>query len=260
AIQIIKVAGGTMKDSFLDEGFILQKSIGVGQPKVVEDAKILVANTPMDTDKIKIYGARVRVEGLAAVAAIEEAEKAKMRGKVESILAHGINCFTNRQLIYNYPEQLFADAGVMAIEHADFDGTERLALVTGAEIASTFEDAGAVRLGRCKRIEEIAIGGQKMIRFSGCALNEACTVVLRGASTHLLDEAERSLHDALCVLTQTVKAPRVLLGGGWPELQASLAVDELAARTPGKRSLAAAAYARALRGIPATIANNAGLD
>ena len=55
-----------------------------------------------------------------------------MRGKVEAIIGHGINCFVNRQLIYNFPEEIFADAGVMAIEHADFDGIERLALVTGA--------------------------------------------------------------------------------------------------------------------------------
>ncbi len=65
------------------------------------------------------------------VGEIEAAEKNKMREKVMSIINHGINCFINRQLIYNYPEEIFADHGVMAIEHADFDGIERLALVTG---------------------------------------------------------------------------------------------------------------------------------
>ncbi|GAB4818128.1 hypothetical protein N2152v2_005174 [Parachlorella kessleri] len=211
AIQIIKKTGGTLRDSFLDEGFILDKRIGVGQPKRIEDAKILVSNTAMDTDKIKIYGARV--------ADIEKAEKEKMRQKCERIIAHGINCFVNRQLIYNFPEELFADAGVMAIEHADFDGIERLALVTGGEITSTFDDPSNVKLGHCKLIEEIMIGEDRMIHFSGCALNEACTVVLRGASQHVLDEAERSLHDALCVLSQTVRDSRVLYGGGWAETQ-----------------------------------------
>lgn len=111
--------------------FILDKKIGVGQPKRVEDARILVANTPMDTDKVKIYGARVRVDAISKVAEIEAAEKEKMKKKVEKILKHGINCFVNRQLIYNYPEELFSEAGIMAIEHADFEGIERLALVTG---------------------------------------------------------------------------------------------------------------------------------
>ncbi|PSC74428.1 T-complex 1 subunit beta [Micractinium conductrix] len=260
AIQIIKKPGGTIKDSFLDEGFILDKRIGVGQPKRIEDAKILVANTAMDTDKIKIYGARVRVDSMSKVADIEAAEKEKMKEKCEKIVGHGINCFVNRQLIYNFPEQLFADAGVMAIEHADFDGIERLALVTGGEIASTFDDPANVKLGRCAVIEEMMVGEDRMIHFSGCALNEACTIVLRGASHHVLDEAERSLHDALCVLSQTVQDSRVIYGGGWAEMQMARVVDDLAERTPGKRSLAMAAFARALRQIPTIICDNAGLD
>ena len=115
AIQILKKPGGTIKDSFLDEGFILDKRIGVGQPKRIENAKVLVANTSMDTDKIKIYGARVKADSLAKVADIELAEKDKMRKKCEDIISHGANVFINRQLIYNFPEELFADAGIMAI-------------------------------------------------------------------------------------------------------------------------------------------------
>jgi T-complex protein 1 subunit beta len=84
-----------------------------------------------DADKIKIFGTRVKVDSMAKVAEIEAAEKEKMKAKVHKIVSHGINCFINRQLIYNYPEQLFAESGVMAIEHADFDGIERLAAVTG---------------------------------------------------------------------------------------------------------------------------------
>lgn len=109
----------------------MNKKPGTHQPKRVENAKILIANTPMDTDKIKVFGSRVRVENVAKVAEIEVAEKEKMKDKVDQICKHDINVFINRQLIYNYPEQLFADKGVMAIEHADFDGIERLALVTG---------------------------------------------------------------------------------------------------------------------------------
>ncbi|XP_057856845.1 T-complex protein 1 subunit beta isoform X2 [Cryptomeria japonica] len=260
AIQIIKKAGGSLKDSFLDEGFILDKKIGVGQPKRIENAKILVANTAMDTDKIKIYGARVRVDSMAKVAEIEAAEKDKMRRKVQNIIAHGINCFVNRQLIYNFPEELFADAGIVAIEHADFDGIERLALVTGGEIASTFDNPESVKLGHCKLIEEIMIGEDKLIHFSGVEMGQACTIVLRGASFHVLDEAERSLHDALCVLSQTVQDSRVLLGGGWPEMLMAKEVDELARSTPGKKSLAIDSFAHALRQIPTIIADNAGLD
>lgn len=260
SIHILKKPGGDLTKSFLDEGFILDKKIGVGQPKRIEDAKILVANTPMDTDKIKIYGARVRVDSMAKVSDIEKAEKEKMKDKVDKIIAHGCNVFINRQLIYNYPEELFADAGIMAIEHADFDGIERLASVTGGEICSTFDHPEDVKLGSCKLIEEIMIGEEKLIHFSGVELGAACTVVLRGASLHLLDEAERSLHDALCVLQQTVKDRRVIHGGGCPEMVMSKAIDELAQRTPGKRAIAMEAFSKALRAIPSIICDNAGLD
>uniref|UniRef100_A0A7S0CX64 CCT-beta n=1 Tax=Amorphochlora amoebiformis TaxID=1561963 RepID=A0A7S0CX64_9EUKA len=257
---VIKKKGGSMKDSYLDEGFILEKSIGIGQQKRLENAKILVANTPMDTDKIKIFGARVRVGSMQAVADIEEEEKRKMKRKVSKILQHKPTCFINRQLIYNYPEQLFTKAGCMAIEHADFVGVERLALVTGAEIASTFDTPGTVKLGHCKLIEEVVIGEDKVIHFSGVAKGEACTVVLRGANKQILDEAERSLHDALCVLSQTVKNTKTVYGGGCSEMLMANAVMNLAQTTPGKESLAMESFARALQQLPTIIADNGGHD
>uniref|UniRef100_A0A2K5R839 T-complex protein 1 subunit beta n=1 Tax=Cebus imitator TaxID=2715852 RepID=A0A2K5R839_CEBIM len=126
AIHIIKKLGGSLADSYLDEGFLLDKKIGVNQPKRIENAKILIHNVFM--------------------------------------------YFIYRQLIYNYPEQLFGAAGVMAIEHADFAGVERLALVTGGEIASTFDHPELVKLGSCKLIEEVMIGEDKLIHFSGVML------------------------------------------------------------------------------------------
>ncbi|XP_073476161.1 T-complex protein 1 subunit beta [Aquarana catesbeiana] len=260
AIHVIKKLGGSLTDSYLDEGFLLDKKIGVHQPKRIENAKILIANTGMDTDKIKVFGSRVRVDSTAKVAEIEQAEKEKMKEKVERILKHGINCFINRQLIYNYPEQLFATAGVMAIEHADFVGVERLALVTGGDIASTFDHPELVKLGSCKLIEEVMIGEDNLIHFSGVALGEACTIVLRGATQQILDEAERSLHDALCVLSQTVKDSRTVYGGGCSEMLMAHVVTELAKRTPGKESLAMESFAIALRMLPTIIADNAGYD
>ncbi|KAG5520067.1 hypothetical protein PMAC_001143 [Pneumocystis sp. 'macacae'] len=250
SIQIIKKLGGKLKDSYLDEGFILEKKIGVNQPKRLENVKILVANTPMDTDKVKIFGARVKVNTTSKLAELEKAEKAK----VEKIKAHGINCFVNRQLIYNWPEQLFADAGIISIEHADFDGIERLALVTGGEIASTFDHPEYVKLGKCDLIEEIIIGEDKMIKFSGVAAGEAC------ATSQLLDEAERSLHDALSVLLQTMNDSKTILGGGCSEILMAKAVDSVASKESGKKVHAIEAFARALRTIPMILASNAGLD
>ena len=259
-IQILKKAGGQLRDSYLENGFLLDKSIGVGQPRRVENAKILIANTSMDTDKIKIYGSRVKVDSMNKVAEIEEAEKDKMRQKCEKIIAHGCTVFINRQLIYNFPESIFAERGIMAIEHADFDGVERLAAVTGGEVVSTFDHPELVTLGECDVIEEIMIGEDKVIRLGGCKSGEACTIVLRGASSHVLDEAERSLHDALCILQATVKEPRTIYGGGCTEILMAQAIDNEVPNTPGKKALAMEAFARALRQLPAIIADNGGYD
>merc|ERR1712083_134346 len=260
AIQIIKIQGGSLDESFLDAGFLLNKKVGMFQPQRVENAKILIANTPMDTDKIKVFGSRVKVENVSKVADLELAEKEKMKEKVEMICKHDINVFINRQLIYNYPEQLFADKGVMAIEHADFDGIERLALVTGGEIVSTFGNPELVKIGKCDLIEQVDIGEETLVKFSGVKMGEACSIVLRGATEQILDEAERSLHDALCVLTSTVKETKTVYGGGCSEMLMANAVMEAAATTPGKEAIAMESFAKALSELPTAIAENGGFD
>jgi T-complex protein 1 subunit beta len=259
-IKIIKKAGGTLSDSFLADGFILEKNICVGCDKTKTNPKILIANTPMDHDKIKIFGSKVKVDSVTKVAEIEAAERTKMQRKVEKILAHKPDVFINRQLIYNYPEQLMSQKGVMVIEHSDFDGTERLAAVLGADILSTFDAPEEATLGECASIKEIMIGEDKVIQFSGCKMNEACSIVLRGSGQHILDEAERSFHDAICVLMEAVKNHKVIYGGGNSEMRMSLAIDDLSKREGGKEALAIESFAFAMRQLPTIIADNAGYD
>ena len=259
-INMLKRIGGTLRESYLEPGFLLDKRIGMGQPRELTNAKVMLANTAMDADKIKLFGAKVKVDSINTLAEIEAAEKAKMRSKVEAICAHNIDCFINRQLIYNYPEELFAQRGVMAIEHADFEGVERLARALGADVLSTFEVSPNIRYATVGRIDEIMIGEDNVIRFSGLEAGEACTIVLRGTSQHILDEAERSIHDALCVISQFVKNARTVLGAGCSEMRMANAVDLAARETPGKKALAMEAFASALRALPAIIADNAGLD
>lgn len=104
------------------------------------------------------------------------------------------------------------------------------------------------------------IGEDKLIHFSGVALGEACIIVLCGATQQISDEAERSLHDALCVLAQTVRDSRTVYGGGCSEMLMAHAVTQLASRTPGKEAVAMESYAKALRMLPTIIADNAGCD
>ncbi|KAK1328177.1 hypothetical protein QTO34_012600 [Cnephaeus nilssonii] len=125
-----------------------------------------------------------------------------------------------------FGSHLFGAAGVMAIEHI-----EHLALVTDGEIASTFDLPELVKLGSCKLIEEFMIGEDMLIHVSGIAFGEDRTIVLHGATRHILDESERSLHDALCVLAHTVKASRTVYGGGCAELMMAHAVSQLSINT-----------------------------
>ncbi|XP_054710311.1 T-complex protein 1 subunit beta-like [Uloborus diversus] len=260
AIQFIKKLGGCLTDSYLDDGFLLDKKPGVHQPKRVENARILIANTPMDTDKVKVFGSRITLDSVAKLGDMELIENEKMKAKVDAFLKHNINVFINRQLLYNYPEQLFADAGVMAIEHADFEGVERIGLVTGGEIVSDIERCDTVKLGKCDLIEQVMIGEDYLLKFSGLPVPESCTIVLRGATEQILNEAERALHDVLCVLVTTVSERLTILGGGCSEMIMARAINNLAAQTSGKESLAMEAYARALLQIPTILAENGGYD
>jgi len=148
----------------------------------------------------------------------------------------------------------------MAIEHADFEGVERLAKALGSDVLSTFDETERVNYGFAERIEEVMIGESTLIRFSGLPRGEACTIVLRGTSQHILDEAERSIHDAICVISQTVRETRTVLGAGCSEFVMAKAVEERSKLTPGKKALAMQAFANALKMIPTIIADNAGLD
>ncbi|EDR21880.1 T-complex protein 1 subunit beta, putative [Entamoeba dispar SAW760] len=259
-VVILQKIGGEMRESYLEDGFLLEKKFGTAQKHKVENPKIMVANTAMDNDRIKIWSGKVKVDSVSKVAEIEEAERTRMLKKCEQIKAHGVTCFVSRQLIYPIPEQFFNANGIVSIDHADFDGVERIAALSGAEILSTFDHPDEAKLGTCKSIEEIMIGEETLIRFSGFPHGGACTVVLRGPSKQLLGEMERSLHDALCVLHIIRKDTKMICGGGCVEMELSLAVEEAAKKTEGKKALAVEAFARALRQLPMIIADNAGYD
>ncbi|KAH0790273.1 T-complex protein 1 subunit beta [Histomonas meleagridis] len=260
AISIVKIQGGALRESQLVDGLILKCKFGVGQPHKVENANILIANTSMDADKIKIQGAKIETDSPDQLAKIETAERKKMIDKCEKIAAHHPNVFVNRQLIYNLPEEYFTSHGINSVEQADFAGVERLALVTGGDIVSTFDTPESVKLGHCDCVETIMIGEDKLLKFSGCKEPATCTIVLRGATVQMLDEADRSIHDALCVIASMMSEKRTVLGAGCSEVLMADAVETEAKKTPGKVSLAMDAFARALRQIPMILAQNAGLD
>ncbi|VDK22678.1 unnamed protein product, partial [Anisakis simplex] len=130
----------------------------------------------------------------------------------------------------------------MAIEHADFEGVERLAQVLGGEIVSTFDTPDKVKLGQCDLIEQVMIGEDRFLRFSGVPLGEACSIVIRGSTQQILDEAERSIHDALCVLMTHIKDSKTIPGAGAGEMLMSGAVTMGSQKVAGKEAIAVEAF------------------
>merc|ERR1712228_709692 len=171
----------------------------------------------------------------------------KMKEKVDMICSHDMNVFINRQLIYNYPEQLFADKGVMAIEHADFDGIERLALVTGGEIVSTFGHPDKVKIGKCDLIEQVSIGDETLLKFSGVPLGEACSVVLRGATEQIISEVGDGTTSVTVLASELIREAEKLIDmrihpqtiiAGWRKAAAAemiLRVDNILKAAPRPR-------------------------
>ena len=259
-ISVIKKMGGSLKNSEFIEGFVLDKEILLGCSRRVKNAKILIANTKMDADRSKILAAKVKATSHKQIAEIEKAEENKMREKCAKIMETGVNVFVNRELIYDLPARFFGAQKIMAIEGADLDGIERLAYVSGAEITSVFNHPENILLGEADLVEEMIVGEEKVTIFRGLKGKGAATIILRGSSKHILAEAERSLHDALAVLSRVLEESRVIFGAGNSEMIMARIIEEAAIKTPGKLSLAIDSYAKALRQIPTIIADNGGYD
>ncbi|CAD27020.1 T COMPLEX PROTEIN 1 BETA SUBUNIT [Encephalitozoon cuniculi GB-M1] len=254
-IQIIKCSG-KLEDSYLDDGFLLKKDIRIDD---VVNPRVLIANTSMDQDKIKVFGAKINVNSVGELEEMEKAEKIKIKGKVERISQNGVNVFVNRQLVYDYPLQLLRMKGIQAIEHADFDGVERLNNVLGGKILSTFDNMDESCYGTCESIRNVHVGNERMIKFSGVR-SGASTIVLCGSSKEMLDEAERSVHDALCVLAKIKEDPRVIYGGGSSEMAMAVGLNKYAMEVPGAESDAILAFSSALQQIPKILADNGGYN
>ena len=259
-IHIIKKLGSSADKSFLEDGLLLEKSFSKSNVKAINNPKVLVVNTNLDTDKVKIFGAKVTANDYEQIAEIQDAEKQKMKNKIEKIAKSGCNVLVNRQLIYDYPLELLHERGIVCIQNADFDGIERVAAALNAKIISNFDDFDESYIGHCECIEEIVMAEDSLIRFRGCPQSGASTVVLRGASKHQLDEAERSLHDCISIISQTVQDPALVYGGGYIEVAIAEEIMKMSFEVAGKKRLALEAFAEALLEIPTILASNGGYD
>ena len=187
-------------------------------------------------------------------------EERMLKDMVDSVVKAGANVVFCEKGIDDMALHFLAKQAVLAVKSVSSSDIEKLARATGGKIVSNIKDLTADALGKAKKVEEVKIGDDKLIYIRDCKNPKAVTIVIRGGSDHVIDEAERSLHDALCVIRNVVEDGKIVAGGGAPEAELAKELRKFAVKVGGREQLAVEAFAEAVEAIPLTLAENAGLD
>jgi len=179
---------------------------------------------------------------------------------VEKVTAKGANVIIAQKGIDDMAQHFLARKQILTVRRVKKSDMEKLAKATGGKIITNLDDINPSDLGYAELVEERKIGDDKMTFIEGCKNPKSVAILIRGGTERIVAEAERSIHDALCVARDVVREPKIVAGGGAPELEMARALREYAQTLPGKEQLAVVAYSEALESIPLTLAENAGLD
>ncbi|MEB3772545.1 MAG: TCP-1/cpn60 chaperonin family protein [Desulfurococcales archaeon] len=259
-VKIEKKKGGSLADTKLIRGVVLDKEVvHPGMPKRVEKAKIALLDMPLEIEKPEIT-AKINITDPAQIKAFKEKEAQAIEKMVETIAKTGANVVITQKGIDELAQHYLAKKGIMAVRRVKRSDIEKIAKATGARIISTLKDLKPEDLGEAELVEERKVGNDKMIFIEGAKNPKSVTILVRGANDMLLDEAERSIEDALHVLRNVLRDPKVVGGGGAPEVELALKLREFARTVGGKQQLAVEAFADALEEIPTILAESAGLD
>jgi thermosome len=259
-IKVDKKAGESMVDTKLIEGIILDKEVvHPGMPKRIVNAQIALLNTPLEIEKTE-FTAKINIEQPEEMKAFLDEEERMLQNMVERIESVGTNVLICQKGIDDAAQHFLAKKGVLAIRRATQSNVEKVSRATGAKIVVNIEDLTDGDLGNAKLVEERKVGEDKWIFIEGCKNPKSVNILIRGGAEKVIDEVERSIHDAICVVRDVVQNPYIVAGGGAPEAEISFRVRRWAEHLSGKEQLAALSFAEALEVIPITLAENSGLD
>ncbi len=262
-IGIKKVTGGSVTDSFLVEGVAFRKTFSYAgfeqQPKKFENPKIVLLNVELELKSEK-ENAEVRLENPDDFQKVVDAEWKLIYEKLDKIVACGAKVILSRLPIGDLATQYFADRGLFCAGRVPQDDLLRTAKSTGGVIQTTVNGLTDDVLGTCGLFEEIQLGSERYNIFKGCTATKSCTLVLRGGADQYIDEAERSLNDAIMIVRRAIKANSVVAGGGAIEMELSRFLREYLRTISGKQQLIINAFAKALEVIPRQLAENSGMD
>jgi thermosome len=259
-VKVEKKPGESVGDTKLIQGIVLDKDIAhSGMPKRVEKAKIALLDCALEIEKTE-FDAKINIESPEQMEAFLKQEEDMLRDMVEKIAKTGANVVLCEKGIDDMAQHFLARKGIIAVRRNKKSDMEKLAKATGGKIVTNLDSITSADLGYAALVEERKIGDDKMTFIEGCKHPKAVTILIRGGTQRIVDEAERSLHDALCVVRDVVEEPKIVAGGGAPELEVSRMLKKYAETLPGREQLAVRAFAEAFEAVPTTLTENAGLD
>ena len=259
-VKVEKKPGGSSKDTKLIQGIVLDKEVvHSGMPKRIEKAKIALVSAPFEIEKTE-FDAKLNINDPSMMKKFLDEETKMLKVMVEKITAVGATVVICQKGIDDIAQHYLAKAGILAVRRAKESDMTKLAKATGARVVNNFEDLSTADLGYAELVEERKIEEDKWVFIEGCKNPKAVTLLLRGGTQSIVDEGERSLHDALMVTKDVMEKPAIVAGGGAAEAEAAYQVMKWAEKLSGREQLAAQKFAEALESIPIALALNAGLD
>ena len=259
-IMVEKKPGESVSDTKLINGIVIDKEVvHPGMPKRVEKAKIILLDAPLEIEKTE-FDAKINIESPEQMDAFLQQEENMIKDMVEKVVKTGANVVIAQKGIDDLAQHFLARKQILAARRVKKSDMEKLAKATGGKIITNLDDVSEKDLGHAELVEERKIGDDKMTFIEGCKNPKSVAILIRGGTERIVAEAERSIHDALCVARDIVREPKIVAGGGAPELEMAKALREYAQTLPGREQLAVIVYAEALESIPLTLAENAGLD
>ncbi|MDI6640664.1 MAG: thermosome subunit beta, partial [Methanocellales archaeon] len=259
-IKVEKKVGGSTDDSELIEGIVIDKErVHPDMPKKIENAKIGLINAALEIKDTEV-DAEISIKSPDQLRSFLAEEEKMLKDMADKVVNSGANVVFCQKGIDDLAQHYLAKAGILAVRRVKKSDMERLARATDGRIVTSIEEITKSDLGKAGLVEERKIAGDEMIFVEECDNPKAVSLLLRGGTEHVVDELERSLHDALRVVGVAIEDGRFVAGGGSPEAELAIRLREYGASLRGREQLAVAKFIDALEAIPRTLAENAGLD
>jgi len=259
-LKVEKKAGGSIDDTSLINGIVLDKEIvHSGMPTKIEKARIALVNAALEVEKTEM-SAEIRISDPTQMQQFLEEENKMLKSMVDKIHSIGANVLICQKGIDDIAQHYLSKHGILSVRRVKESDMTKLAKATSGRISTNLDDISANDLGSAEIVHQKKVESDKWVFIEGCKNPRSVTVLIRGGSQRVVDEVDRSIHDALMVVKDVVEKPSIVAGGGSPEAYLSTELNEWAGSYDGREQLAMKQYAEALEAIPLTIAENAGMD